>query len=125
MIKIVFCVRRLEGVTREDFSRYWLKDHGSLVREVATHLNIARYVQSHAFDDPRISPAIAARGELEAPYDGIAELWWEDMDAIFSAGATKEGRDAGRRLLEDEKRFIDLKRSALFYTQEHEIIRLD
>lgn len=124
MIKIIFCIRKLPGLTDAEFQRYWREDHADLVRRAAGPLNIRRYVQSHAFADPRVSPAIDARGIEAAPYDGIAELWWDDIDAILAAGASKEGRAAGRRLLEDEKRFIDVKASPLFYAREHEIIAL-
>lgn len=124
MIKVIFCIRKLHGLTDGEFQRYWREDHADLVRQAAGPLNIRRYVQSHAFSDQRLTPMIDARGIEAAPYDGIAELWWDDMDAILAAGATKEGRAAGRRLLEDEKRFIDLKASPLFYAYEHEIIAL-
>lgn len=124
MIKIIFCLRKLPSLSDEQFQRYWREDHAALVREVAGVLNIRRYVQSHAFADPRVAPAVDARGVDAPPYDGLAELWWDDMDAILAAGATREGRAAGRRLLEDEKRFIDLKASPLFYALEHEIIPL-
>ena len=33
----------------------------------------------------------------------------------------QEGAEAGRALLEDEQKFIDLKQSTLFLTEEHEI----
>jgi uncharacterized protein (TIGR02118 family) len=124
VIKVIFCIRKLHGLTDGEFQRYWREDHADLVRQAAGPLNIRRYVQSHAFSDQRLTPMIDARGIEAAPYDGIAELWWDDMDAILAAGATKEGRAAGRRLLEDEKRFIDLKASPLFYAYEHEIIAL-
>lgn len=124
MIKIIFCIRKLPDLTDEAFQRYWREDHADLVRQVAGALNIRRYVQSHTFADPRVMGAIDARGIQAAPYDGIAELWWDDIDAILAAGASQTGRAAGRRLLEDEKRFIDLKASPLFYAREHEIIAL-
>ena len=124
MIKIIFCIRKLPGLTDGEFQRYWREDHADLVRQAAGPLNIRRYVQSHAFSDQRLTPMIDARGIEAAPYDGVAELWWDDMDAILAAGATKEGRAAGRRLLEDEKRFIDQKASPLIYAYEHEIIAL-
>lgn len=124
MIKIIFCVRKRPDLSDEAFQKYWREDHAELVRLAAGPLNIARYVQSHSFADPRISPAIDARGIEAQPYDGIAELWWRSIDDILAAGATKEGRAMGRRLLEDEKQFIDLKSSPLFYAREHEIIPL-
>jgi hypothetical protein len=49
----------------------------------------------------------------------VAELWWENEDAFRAAGRTAEAREAGRLLLEDEARFIDLPRSPLWLNHEH------
>ena len=122
MIKMTFCLRRLPGLTREEFHRYWKDKHAPLVREAAPLLNIRRYVQNHSFVDPRVQPAVDARQSGVEMYDGIAELWWDSLESIFAAGSTKEGRDAGRRLLADEANFIDQSASTLFYVNEHEII---
>jgi len=54
----------------------------------------------------------------------VAELWWDDLDALVVATSTAEGAAAGETLLEDEARFIDLERSALWLGQEIEIIPL-
>ena len=40
----------------------------------------------------------------------------------MAAGGTPEGRAAGKRLMEDERRFIDMARSPLWLAEEHEII---
>jgi len=40
MIKLVFCLRRLPNLSREEFQRYWLDTHGPLVRELAPALAI-------------------------------------------------------------------------------------
>lgn len=121
MIKIVFCIRRLPALTRAEFQEYWLDLHAPLVREVASVLRIRRYVQSHTIDIAAISAAVEARAGLPA-FDGVAELWWDTAQDIVAVGDTKEGRDAGRRLLADERKFIDLAASSIFYTREHAII---
>ena len=47
MIKLVFCLRRLPHLSREEFQRYWLESHGPLVRQLAPALGVKRYVQVH------------------------------------------------------------------------------
>ncbi len=42
MIKLVYCLRRLPNLSREEFQRYWLETHGPLVRSRAQALRIRR-----------------------------------------------------------------------------------
>ena len=118
MIKIVFCLRRQPALSQEEFRRYWLEQHAPLVRQHAKVLRIARYTQSYVLTDPRIASAVNARGCQLEPFDGVAELYWNSIDDVVAAGNTPEGREAGRELLADEQRFIDLARSTLFYAHE-------
>jgi hypothetical protein len=46
MIKLVFTLRRRDGMTREDFHRYWREEHAPLVQRHAEILHIRRYVQN-------------------------------------------------------------------------------
>jgi len=52
----------------------------------------------------------------------VAELWFDSLEAIAAAGATLEGKAAGRRLVEDERTFIDLARSPVMVAEEHPIV---
>ena len=122
MIKIVFCLRRLPTLSPDEFFRYWLQNHGPLVRSHAKTLRIRRYTQGHSFTDPRIAPAADARGCRVPPYDGVAEVYWETVEELLLGASSAEGRAAGRALLEDERRFIDLPNSSLFFAREHEIL---
>lgn len=122
MIKIVFCLTRKEPLTREEFARYWREEHAELVRAHAAALRIRKYTQSHTISDPRLEPALVARIPDGGDYDGVAELWWDGIDDIVAAQSTKEGRAAGRALIEDERRFIELERSRIFFAEEHSVI---
>src|SRR5881397_2597942 len=48
LIKLVFTLRRREGMTREEFQRYWREQHAPLVARHARALRIRRYIQVHA-----------------------------------------------------------------------------
>jgi uncharacterized protein (TIGR02118 family) len=124
MLKLTFCVRRLPHLSREEFQRYWLDVHGPLVRTHAPVLQIKRYVQLHT-DASALSDAVRKVRGAPEPFDGVAELWWDSAEALRAAGATPEGRAAGAALLEDEKRFIDLARSPLWFGTEHQIVGAD
>ena len=120
MIKLVYCVRRRQDVPAEKFHRYWLEEHGPLVRSLAKDMQAVRYVQSHTAL-PELNEGLRAGRGLAEPYDGITEVWWESANELQAGGATEAGREAARRLQEDEATFIDFSRSRVFMTEEHEI----
>jgi uncharacterized protein (TIGR02118 family) len=121
MIKLTFCLTRRADFTRPAFQTYWRETHGPLVRRHAAVLGIRRYVQVHTVDGPLGQAVAAARG-TPADFDGIAELWWDDFTDVAAALATTEGQAAGAALLEDERRFIDLARSPIFFGEEIAIV---
>jgi uncharacterized protein (TIGR02118 family) len=120
MTKLVFCLRRKEGMTFEEFQRYWLESHAPLVRSLRTALpSMTRYVQSHTAVD--LTDLVrAARNTGEDPYDGVTEIW-VDLGQTVAEAATPAGTEALARLLQDELTFIDMERSNIFMTVEHDI----
>ena len=119
MIRIVFLLRRRAGLSLDEFHTYWRDEHGPLAASFQTKLGIQRYTQSHRVDDPFNAAIAAARGGMEPPYDGVAELWWESEDALAAASSTPEGQRAGAALLADEAAFIDLPASPLWLAHEY------
>jgi uncharacterized protein (TIGR02118 family) len=119
MIRIVYPLRRKPSMSREEFQKYWHDVHGPLVAKHATTLNILRYVQNHTLDDPMNEQMAKARGGMEPPYDGVAELWWTTRVAFASSMATPAGQAAGTEVLGDEARFIDLPNSPLWLAYEY------
>jgi uncharacterized protein (TIGR02118 family) len=90
----------------EEFSQYWLHVHGPIGRRIPGH---RRLVQSHPVRHP---------ADLRPPsFDGMAELWFDDLNALQAARRTPEWRMS----TDDEANFIDETRTGLFLTQEHEI----
>lgn len=122
MIKLTFCLRRLPSLSLEEFQDYWLNTHGPLVASHRKALRIQRYVQLHS-RDPALAEALrAARaGNIDkAPeiYDGVAQLWWNNAEDLAATATEPEAIAAGRALLEDEQKFIDLANSPLWFGEE-------
>ena len=122
MVKLVFCLRRRAELSREEFQRYWRETHAPLVRERAAAIGVRRYVQVHTLPAGASAALAASRGLDEEEYDGVAELWWDSLEALAAAASTPDGRRAGAELLEDERRFIDLARSPIFLAEEHPVV---
>ena len=120
MIKLVFCLRRLPHLSREEFQRYWLERHGPLVKSLRQALpQMRRYVQSHTLETP-VNAAIRAGRGTGPEYDGITEVWFDSADSLLGP-ATAEAAAAARTLIEDEGRMLDLAACSVFVTVEHEI----
>jgi uncharacterized protein (TIGR02118 family) len=122
LIKLVFTIRRREGMTRDEFQRYWRNEHARLVEDHAEVLRIRRYVQTHARDTPADDALAAARGSEPRHYDGVAELWWDSVEDLLEASSSEEGQAAANSLLEDERRFIDLPSSPIWLGEENVVI---
>ena len=120
MIKFVYCVRRRPEMSVEEFRKYWLENHGPLVRSYAKALRATRYVQSHTLDTPLNVYAQQPRG-TKPPYDGITEVWWNSAEDLAAALSTPEGIEVNKALAQDEGRFCDLPNCSVFFTEEHAI----
>ena len=106
MIKLVYCITRRPGMTLDEFSRYWQETHGPIGRRIP---GLRRLVQSHAIPSP---PDL-----VPSQFDGVAELWFDDLAALQAARHSPEWRASSL----DEANFIDETRTASFVTEEREI----
>jgi len=121
MTKMVFVIRRLPHMSLEEFQSYWREKHGPLAQKNLPKMRCKRYIQTHTLDTPFNEILKESRGGME-PYDGVVELWWDSIEELESAYATPEGAQAAEELLNDEKQFIDLTRSSMWFAEEHSFI---
>ncbi len=120
LIKLTYCLRRKPGLSWEEFSRYWREVHAPLVRERGPALGIKRYVQVRTVQDAPLHERLRTRNDgSPEPFDGIAELWYDPEDR--GPGGEAASR-AARELLEDDRNFIDLSASPIWYGEEWEVI---
>ena len=120
MIKLSFCLVRLPNLTREAFQAYWLGTHAPLVASVAEELQIRRYVQTHSLPG-EASAGLRASRDAPPEFDGVAELWFDSLEDM-AARQSPETNAAAALLLEDERRFIDLPKSPLWWGEEKAIV---
>ncbi len=105
MIKLVYCVTRKPDLSEAEFSSYWEHVHGPIGRRIP---GLRRLVQSHAVQEP---------SDVAPDFDGMAELWFDDIEALQVARRSAEWQASTA----DEANFIDSTRTALFLTVEREI----
>lgn len=118
MYKLLFCLRRREDLTREEFLAHWHGPHADIGRAGAQAIGAVRYVQNHTVDHP-LNEALRDSRQAPEPFDGVVELWFESLDVVGSTFTDPEARRAIAALVADEPSFIDLARSPIFVTEAH------
>jgi uncharacterized protein (TIGR02118 family) len=83
---------RKAGMSPQEFQRYWREVHGPIAAKMP---GLRRYVQSQTLLE-------TYEGDTPPDFDGIAELYWDNLEAFEQSRATPESRAAA----EDAANFI-------------------
>jgi hypothetical protein len=119
-IKVTYLLSKLDSLPVAECHKTWLNDHGPLVTSFAKDLRAAKYVQSHTIA-PEFNAGVVKNRGFAAPLDGITEVWWRSTDDLTASSATPRGAEVSAKLIEDERRFVEMSRSRCFLTREHVI----
>ena len=92
MINAITIIKKKQGLTYEKFQNYWKNEHAEIVTRSPL---VGTYVQPHPIYNDELT--------FEDTIDGIAEIWFDDTNAMRSLAATKEYKD----IQDDENVFID------------------
>lgn len=84
MIKLIALGQRKPELTREQYLRHWHEVHAPLVQRISC---FRRYVQSHRRPES-LSDTIP--DTPSAPCDGVAEVWFDDLQTALSLGKNPE-----------------------------------
>lgn len=102
-----FLVRK-DGMTREAFIEYWQENHTPIARNIE---GVVKYDTVLPVDD-------------DAPFDGVAELYFDDIDALHAALGSEGSRDYdpdkgyAKRAREDVDNFLAIDRRPRFIGRE-------
>ena len=107
MVKVVTFLKRKAGMSVEDFQRYWRTRHPEVVVRLP---GVRRYVQSHTL--------ASTYRKGEPVYDGIAEVWAEDTDALRAMTRSPENA----KVQADEAQFIDRATMGFLVTEEQVVV---
>ena len=122
MLKLTFCMYRLPHLTREEFQNYWEHKHPlSAPSNSAELLGIRKYVQIFPISEEENKQVKEIRNGVEE-FDGVAEIWIDDIETFTTKWKTGEGKEAFESFLEDEKNFVDWERSVCFLAEEKVVL---
>jgi len=113
MVKWTICVNRKPGMGIEEFHDYWRNHHGALYKTLPfVSKYIRKYNQCHTIPE-------AYQGGANPPFDGVAELWFDNAAAIDAFLAEPEYLEKVRP---DEQRFCDFEKTVFFVTTEEPVL---
>ena len=104
MIKLIATLHRKPGMSREDFLRHWREVHVPLVAALP---HLKGYV---------INTSVEFMADAH-PFDGVAELWYEDRESLEKSLASPQ-RNASRA---DLAAFTDVGKLTISIVDEQRI----
>ena len=115
VMRLHFALQPRQGLGDADARRYWLEQHGPLIRSHSPARGLIAYNQVHRLDCALVSAFSSPRGTTAQPYLGHAESWFERPS---NAEAPFEMRAAMIDAIKDEEMFIDWNSSTILVGKE-------
>ncbi|WP_295718925.1 EthD domain-containing protein [Mucilaginibacter sp.] len=115
MIKLAILVPRRSDLTLEEFKTHWKDIHGPLFSsqpEVKRY--VRKYIQVHSTGEHLDQFPVAS-------FDGIAEIWFDQMEDINKVFGTENYL---KTIAPDEAKFIDRENILWIYATENIVIDL-
>lgn len=78
MFKMIILLKKRPGLTEDGFVKYWLETHTPLAQKMP---GLKRYVVNLVKRPPNREP----------DYDGLVELWFDDIDSMKRGFNSPEG----------------------------------
>ncbi len=110
MIKFTILLVRKPGLTHEQFVQHHKGVHAALFTSIpVVRDTVRRYVQQHSIpaDLPGLPPS---------RFDGVTELWFDDVDALARCFSDAEYL---QKVRPDEASFLDLHACEFIVSAEH------
>jgi len=118
-VKVLFPLFRKDGTSKEQFFKYWQEPHSELVQSLLQDLGAYKYEQLERLPgaSKKRYGASKANPGLYETCDGVAIVWWQDIETKERASLLAKARRAAKVLHDDEKRFLDMQKSHSFLSE--------
>lgn len=114
MFKVMVMLKRKPGLSLQDFIDYYENNHAPLGVKYQTKMK--RYIRHYLHAAPYPLDGTI----VEAEYDVLTEIWFDDRAAFDEGTALMMAPEAQKVLAEDEKRFVDTTKNRTAFIEEHE-----
>ena len=122
VMRLHFALRPLAELGEAEARRYWLEEHGPLIRSHSPARGLLAYNQVHRCDSALLSAFATPRGTATEPFLGHAESWFERPSGQKPIPEQQAAMDAA---IADERQFIDFAASTIVVGKEFVFIDRD
>ena len=122
VMRLHFALRPPAELGEAEARRYWLEEHGPLIRSHSPARGLLAYNQVHRCDSPLLSAFATPRGTTAEPFLGHAESWFERPSGQKPIPEQQAAIDAA---IADERQFIDFAASTIVVGKEFVFIDRD
>jgi len=117
MIRFIHCMKRKEGISTEEFRRFWnSSEFNGLIDRMIQHALTAE-VKKNLTLDIDLDKALQVERDAKPAFDGVLEILWPSGGDI--AGLVVD--DAFQKLIGDmeslQEGFLDFQESRRFFTE--------
>jgi uncharacterized protein (TIGR02118 family) len=113
MLKVDILIVRKDGTSHGEFLAYWRDRHAAFfTSQPIVQKTIRRYLQSRTIAHPPASVPVAE-------FDGVAQLWFDDVAGFEAYIGSENYRDVIRL---DELKFVNPDKGKLLFSEETTII---
>ena len=118
MFKITMLVKKKAGLSDDEFRARW-QAHSAKVLTFREALRIRHYAKTLPL---RSDQPATLRDTLPFAWDAMGELWYDSQADCNAARESAAGQAALAVLREDEKTFVDLAQSVLWFGEEIRVL---
>ena len=115
LMRLHFALQPRKELGEAEARRYWLDEHGPLIRSHSLARGLLAYNQVHRCDCRLLAAFTADRGTTAEPFLGHAESWFERPSGDRPSFEMQAAMDAA---IEDEQKFIDWSASTILVGKE-------
>jgi uncharacterized protein (TIGR02118 family) len=113
MMKLTIMLARRGDISREQFSHYWLNEHAPKILALTGADRVIKgYVQ-------QVSVRDIPEGLPVADFDGMAELWFDDLQSALTIMSSDQYRAT---IPPDEPNFLDQSKTRIMFSEERRCI---
>ena len=117
MIRFIHCMKRKDGVSTEEFRRFWNSaEYNGLLDEMLGHAMTVGVRKSLTLDI-EFNKALQAERNAKQAFDGVIEILWQSGADLAGLLGNAEVERLTRAMEDIQSRYIDFNESRRFFTE--------